>query len=151
MAQLESRDGVRCDQCHLVLKEKFEYFSYDLCETQIHGQMAPSELRANRNNKVHSLDLCKNCHDFFSKRVVDTNALLQAKKRRGRADCELTGAPIPDGPALIVFVTAVGVDLESQNVTSDTNHLSFLIGSRLKSEFDIKPVSPEAAAWETTS
>ena len=151
MTQLASRDGVQCDLCHLVMKAKFTYYSYDLCAVTIHNGMGPSVLKANRKASVGSLDCCGNCHDKFAKRVVDINTLLQQKKRRGRADCELSGDPILNGPAFLVFVTLVQVNLESKAVATDPNFLSFLIHPKFKIEFEPKPLPPGADSWETES
>lgn len=149
MAQLSSKDGVSCDRCHMIMKTKFRYYSYDLCQVTIRGGMGPSILKANRKSAVGSLDLCGNCHDAFSKRVVNSNALLQKQKRRGRADCELSGQPILDGPAFLVFVTAIQVDLESKDVATDPNYLSFLIDQKFKPEFEPKTAPSGADSWET--
>lgn len=151
MAQLESKRGIRCDKCHLILIEKFVYYSYDLIETHVYNNMAPSELRINRNNKVHSLDLCENCHKEFTKRVLINNTIFQNKKRRGRADCELTGQAIADGQAFIVFITSIDVNLVSKAVLTDTNYLSFLISPTVRSEFDINPVPSKSSTWESLS
>jgi len=151
MAQLESRDGVRCDLCHMVLKTKFQYYSCDLNPVQVFRGMAPSTLKANRSNRLLSLDLCGNCYNKFASRIIDANAKLQSHKRRGKADCELTGQPIPDGPAILVFITLIDVNLETKNVTTDANHLSFLICTDLKSEFEPKPLPPSAGSWETST
>lgn len=149
MTQLESRDGVRCDLCHMILRDKFRYYSYDLKKTLISRGMAPSVLKANRKVNANSIDVCGICHDKFAKRIVNVNKILQQRKRRGRADCELSGEPILDGDAYQVFVTVVEVDIHSRNVTADANYLSFLISPKFLKEFELKPLSSEVSNWET--
>lgn len=150
MAQLESRDGIRCDLCHMTVKTKFRYYSYDLNEVQIHGGAYPSVLRANRKISSNSIDLCGNCHHQFAQRIINTNKLLQSRKQRGKAACELSGEVIPQGQAYLVFVTIIDVDLDTKSVKTDPNFLSFLISPKLKPEFTAKPMPPPAADnWET--
>jgi len=151
MAQLTTKDGISCDLCHMKLKSKFRYYSYDLCSVNIINGMGPSVLKANRKAAIGSLDLCGNCHGKFAQKVIGTNVILQQKKRRGRADCEISGEPIVNGPAFLVFVTAVEVDLETKAVATDPNYLSFLIHPQFKPEFEPKPVPPGASSWETES
>ena len=149
MKQLESRDGIRCDLCHMAVKTRFRYYSYDLNEVQIYGGAYPSVLKANRKISSSSLDLCGNCHHRFTEKIVHTNQTLQSKKSRGKAVCELSGEQIAQGPAFIVFVTAIDVDLDNKSVKTDPNFLSFLISSKMKPEFAAKPVPPTEDSWET--
>lgn len=149
MAQLESRDGIRCDLCHMVAKTQFRYYSYDLTEVQIIGGAYPSVLKANRKINASSLDVCGNCHHRFTERIIQTNQQFQVNKQRGKASCELSGEPIPQGPAFLIFITAIDVDLDTKSVKTDPNFLSFLISTKMKSEFTAKPLPPPEDSWET--
>lgn len=141
MTKLPSNDGVACDLCGLQLKNKFVYYNYDLVKTYIVNKFQPSILGTLRKPELQ-LDVCGNCNSGFSDDVVKNNTLKQKM-----AFCELTGSLLDNGPAYIIFVSEIFVDIENKSVKTDKNYLSFVISQSEKSRFNQKPIG----SWETKS
>lgn len=149
MAKLETGDGIRCDLCQATHTKQFQYYSYDLIACQVYGGLAPSTLQTSRQSPVMSSDLCEACHQKIAQLVIAVNA--KPPPARGLAICELTSKLITDGPAVLVYVTSVSVNLMTKNVATDVNCLSFLISNEARTQLEAKPQAITTDTWDTKS
>lgn len=141
MTKLLSNDGIACDICGLQLKNKFIYYNYDLVKTYIVNKFQPSILGTLRKPEVQ-FDVCGNCNSNFADSVVKHNFIKQKM-----AFCELTGQLLDNGPAYIIFVSEISVDVINKSMKIDKNYLSFIISQSEKLKFNQK----QLVSWETKS
>ena len=144
MSKLKSNDGISCDVCGMQFKSCFTYFNYDFVKILISGSMIPSVFGITKNIEFQR-DLCENCHDNNSLKIVNNN-----KSRLKHAICELSGVKIIDDFAYYVFVTKLTVNLKKSNAVSRFDDcLSFLITKDVKNTF--QNAVKLSNSWESES
>ena len=145
MTKRSTNDGVACDLCGIHLKEKFIYYNYDLVNTFVTRKCQPNAFQIQRKPQKQ-FDLCDNCNDKFTARVVQNNS-----KCLKTAYCELTGVVLEDGPACMVFVSEISVTLTpNPKMNIDKDYLSFVMNNDQKILFSVKSVN-NAGSWESKS
>jgi len=143
MSKLTSNDGISCDLCNLQFKNEFVYYNYDLVKTYIVNKFQPSIFNIQRKPELQ-VDVCSNCNSLFTDRVVKNNI-----NKTKMAFCELTGILLDDGPAYVVFVSEINVNIYKKSVKTDYNYLSFVMNITEKQKFINSKVANNS--WGTKS
>lgn len=83
--QLADRTGIKCDHCGMAFKEDFTYFNLDARRYTFSSTFSLDLIK--RQPVTTSQDVCQECFDKLSQRVVESFAIYQADKIR---KCEIS-------------------------------------------------------------
>lgn len=109
--QLESRDGIRCDNCGMESKQDFDYYSCDFRKVPVYNSSYIARSTVMRLPVAKSLDVCPMCWDRWAKAIVTNNRNISGKG----VLCDLTGEVL-HGDFVYYFcrVSSVSVRMKNQ-------------------------------------
>ena len=67
---LKSRDGIRCDFCGAVLKNKFQYYSYKCTRVDVDKDRAATGATQIEND-ILDFDVCDVCHKKHTDKLIE--------------------------------------------------------------------------------
>lgn len=92
--QTQDRAGIICDNCGIVNKSEFTYYSLDFKKVEVYGNNKPSLQQILTLESSDSKDICTACYDNIKKKIVEIYTSQMSNKFKAPARyivCELTG------------------------------------------------------------
>lgn len=121
--QLSSRDGIVCDYCGAVYTNDFTYYSFDFKSVSVISGRVPSLQSLLSESTVLSMDICPECFNTISNKIVQNNKKMSKNNRI----CEWSGQTLSGNYDLYYcVVTKADVRLSGQpNICSKCGHQTF--------------------------
>jgi hypothetical protein len=63
---LHTKDGITCDICKVVYKDKFIYYSFDFNSIEVDS----SKMFINNSGVSYDIDVCDQCFENFKKKII---------------------------------------------------------------------------------
>lgn len=95
--QTPDKAGIICDQCGLISKFDFQYYSFEFRKVSVYQNRRPALGQIFRLPIAKSLDVCTNCFDSLKRTIVRNYAktMTDSVKNRGKQPpgiiCEISG------------------------------------------------------------
>lgn len=72
---LPNKDGIKCDICGEIKKNKFIYYSYDIHKIIVNLEKIESkeEKLTDVNESIIGFDVCENCHKININKMLENN------------------------------------------------------------------------------
>lgn len=95
--QTDDKAGIICDNCGLIYKSEFKYYSFDFKKVEIYGNNRQSLQQILSLGTDSSLDICTSCFEDIKKKIISNYAGQMGSKWRPPQQhvvCELTGVKL---------------------------------------------------------
>ena len=98
--QTLDKTGIICDQCGLVSKFDFEYYSFEFRKVSMYQNRRPALQQIFRLPVCKSLDVCTSCFDTLKRTIVNNYSKIMTDNVRHRGKyspgtiCEISGTKI---------------------------------------------------------
>ncbi len=140
--QLQTGDGISCDQCKMEYKDRFVYFSFD-CMPFEFNRRKPTLHNVKSPNPT-SLDICAGCFEQFRAQIVDNNKIPNINR------CDLTNLPLV-GNVYFVQISKATVNVSAKSVQVDDRFLEICITTNCFEKFVEQKNKRLSNEWTTNS